>query len=129
MSVDVLRRWVDDGTLTEHRSAGGQRLVEGTELARLAATLAAGGGDEAVTAGAGSRISARNRFEGLVTRVVVDEVMAQIEIQAGPHRLVSLMTAEAALALGLKPGVAAAAVVKSTNVIVELAGPARLRVV
>ena len=120
--------------------------MDGAELARLAAQRAAGGSVRSVEAQSGtgergggsgtgerrtisrgerSRISARNRFEGLVTRVIADDVMAQIEIQAGPHRFVSLMTAEAAAELGLKEGVAATAVVKSTNVIVELSAAGR----
>ena len=65
--------------------------------------------------------SARNRFPGIVTRVVKDTVMAQVEIQAGPHRVVSLMSREAADELGLHPGVMAVAAVKSTNVVVEIA--------
>ncbi len=122
MSVDVVRRWMDEGVLSVRRSDGGQRLVEGAELARLAVSRAeeAAGGR-----GGDGRISARNRFEGLVTKIVKDDVMAQIEIQSGPHRFVSLMTREAAEELGLEPGVAAAAVVKSTNVIVERPRPHR----
>ena len=64
--------------------------------------------------------SARNRFLGLVTQVTRDTVMAQVEIQAGPHRIVSLMSREAADDLGLEPGVLAVAAVKSTNVVVEV---------
>ena len=68
----------------------------------------------------GATLSARNRFTGLVTRVMRDGVMAQVEIQAGPHRIVSLITREAADEMGLEPGVLAVAAVKSTNVVVEL---------
>ena len=122
VSIHVVRRWVDDGVLSARRSDGGQRLVEGAELARLALARTekdADGGDR------DGRISARNRFEGLVTKVVTDDVMAQIEILSESHRFVSLMTREAAEALRLEPGVAAAAVVKSTNVIVERPRPQR----
>ena len=122
VSIHVVRRWVDDGVLSARRSDGGQRLVEGAELARLALARTekdAGEGDR------DGRISARNRFEGLVTKVVTDDVMAQIEILSGQHRFVSLMTREAAEELRLEPGVEAAAVVKSTNVIVERPRPQR----
>lgn len=113
VSVDTVRRWADEGQLAAVRSAGGQRLVDGADLARLAIQRADG------PAEARSRVSARNRFSGLVTRVAADELMAQVEIQAGPYRVVSLMTREAAEDLGLAPGVEAVAVVKSTNVVVE----------
>jgi len=92
--------------------------VAGTELARLAQEIAA----DAVTpddGDTGAALSARNRFTGLVTRVLRDGVMAQVEIQAGPHRVVSLLSAEAVDDLGLEPGVLAVAAVKATNVVVE----------
>jgi len=92
--------------------------VAGTELARLAQELAAEGGSSGESAGEAA-LSARNRFTGLVTRVVRDGVMAQVEIQAGPHRVVSLLSAEAVDDLGLAPGVLAVAAVKATNVVVE----------
>jgi len=85
---------------------------------RLAQELAAEGGSSGESAG-GAALSARNRFTGLVTRVVRDGVMAQVEIQAGPHRVVSLLSAEAVDDLGLAPGVLAVAAVKATNVVVE----------
>ncbi len=116
-SVDTVRRWTDEGLLAVVRSSGGQRLVDGADLARLAAERAERPDDDR------ARVSARNRFAGLVTRVVTEGLMAQIEIQAGPHRVVSLMTREAAEELGLAPGVEAAAVVKSTNVVVERPRP------
>lgn len=117
VSTDTLRRWADQGRLTTTRTEGGHREVEGVELARLALEL---GDPTAGSASGGDRsVSARNRFPGLVTRVVRDTVMAQVEIQAGPHRIVSLISAEAVDALGLEPGVAAVASIKSTNVIVE----------
>lgn len=90
-------------------------MVSGADLAAFVRELAASPDDH------GHRLSARNRFVGLVTSVIKDTVMAQVEIQAGPHRIVSLISAEAVDDLGLEPGVLAAAVVKSTNVVVELA--------
>jgi molybdopterin-binding protein len=115
VSVDTVRRWADEGKLTTRRSGGGHRLVDGASLARLA--VATGASPEP---GAIVGQSARNRFTGLVTRVVRDKVAAQVEIQAGPHRVVSLMTREAADELGLAPGVLAVAAVKATSVVVEL---------
>lgn len=115
VSVDTVRRWADSGALDTTRTAGGQRLVTGSELARFASEAA----DHASGSG-GATLSARNRFTGLVTRVTRDGVMAQVDIQAGPHRVVSLITREAADEMGLAPGVLAVAAVKSTNVVVEL---------
>ncbi|WP_407938101.1 TOBE domain-containing protein [Motilibacter rhizosphaerae] len=120
VSDDTVRRWADSGRLPTH-DEGGRRVVEGTELARVASEL--GGGSESGAPRPIVAESARNRFTGLVTRVVRDTVMAQVEIQSGPHRLVSLMSREAADELGLEPGVLAVAAVKSTNVVVEI--PAR----
>ena len=120
VSVDTVRRLADAGHLRTRRTAGGQRLIDGADLARYLAAQGEGEGDDAGTgAGAGAG-SARNRFTGIVTRVVRDKVAAQVELQAGPHRIVSLMTREAADELGLVPGVLATAIVKSTNVVVEL---------
>jgi|TARA_B110000263_G_scaffold44042_1_gene35961 molybdopterin-binding protein len=117
VSPDTVRRWADAGRLATSRTSGGHRTIGGPDLALLSQELAA----EAATETAGdSVLSARNRFTGLVTRVVRDGVMAQVEIQAGPHRVVSLLSAEAVDDLGLEPGVLAAAVVKATNVVVEL---------
>jgi molybdopterin-binding protein len=115
VSVDTLRRWADDGEFGVVRTSGGHRLVNGVDLARLARRRAGSPAEDR------ARVSARNRFGGLVTRVVTDELMAQVEIQAGPYRVVSLMTREAAEDMGLAPGVEAVAVVKSTNVVVERA--------
>ena len=115
VSVDTVRRWADAGRLASTRTAGGQREVDDAGVARLAAERA-----EVQPAPVIVGQSARNRFEGIVTRVVRDKVMAQVEIQAGPHRVVSLLSREACDELGLKPGVAAVAAVKSTNVVVEL---------
>jgi len=115
VSADTVRRWADQGRIETTRTEGGHREVVGTELARLALEL----GDQ--PSESASSVSARNRFPGLVTRVIRDKVMAQVEIQAGPHRVVSLISTEAADALGLEPGVPAVASIKSTNVIVEKA--------
>lgn len=117
VSDDTVRRWADSGRL--HTSTEGSRqVVDGRELAALAQEIA-GTGDRPEP-GPVVSASARNRFVGLVTRVVRDTVMAQVEIQAGPHRVVSLMSREAADELELEPGVLAIAAVKSTNVVVEL---------
>lgn len=117
LSVDSVRRLADSGRLTTVRTAGGQRVVDGRQLARFMATAP---GDQKPETTIGR--SARNHFPGIVTRVVKDRVMAQVEMQAGSHRLVSLISREAADELGLAPGVRAVAVVKATNVIVELPG-------
>ena len=115
VSTDTVRRWADAGRLPTVRTEGGQRLVEGDALASLAATIAGERRQVPIVSE-----SARNRFDGIVTRVVKDTVMAQVELQAGPHRIVSLMSREAADELGLAPGVLVVAAVKATNVIVEL---------
>ncbi len=115
VSVDTVRRWCDDGRLRTRRGDGGHRLIDGPDLARLLVEHAPEPDHAPVVAR-----SARNRFTGLVTRVVSDKVMAQVELQCGPHRVVSLMSREAADELGLAPGVVATASVKSTNVVVEL---------
>ena len=116
VSVDTVRRMVDDGRLVAVRTSGGQRLIDGESLAAIAKPKP----KPAAHADDAARHSARNRFQGIVTRVVKDRVAAQVEIQAGPHRLVSLLTREAVDELGLKPGMRATAVVKATNVSVEL---------
>ena len=116
VSPDTVRRWADAGRLATSRTTGGHRTINGPDLALLSQELAA---EAATEEAGGSVLSARNRFTGLVTRVVRDGVMAQVEIQAGPHRVVSLLSAEAVDDLGLEPGVLAVAVVKATNVVVE----------
>jgi molybdopterin-binding protein len=116
VSTDSVRRMVDDGRLRAVRSSGGQRLIDGESLARVAKPARKKRAEVFVAQ------SARNRFPGIVTRVVKDRVAAQVEIQAGPHRLVSLLTREAVDELDLKPGMPAVAVVKATNVGVELPG-------
>jgi molybdopterin-binding protein len=119
VSDDTVRRWTDSGRLASTKDDAGRMVIEGTELARFAGELGAAGqspvGEAPVV-----RESARNRFPGIVTAVTRDGVMAQVEIQAGPHRIVSLLSREAADELGLAPGVLAVAAVKATNVVVEL---------
>lgn len=114
VSPDTVRRWADAGKLAITRTESGHRLVDGADLARVAAETTEAPEPELIAAQ-----SARNRFPGIVTKVTRDTVMAQVEIQAGRHRIVSLMSREAADELELEPGVLAAAVVKATNVIVE----------
>lgn len=113
VSVDTVRRWVDDDVLAATRTPGGHRVIAGVDLAAHAQAMAAEPRDERAA------LSARNRFTGLVTRVISNDVSAQVEIQAGPHRIVSLHTAEAVRELGLEPGVLAVAAVKATNVVIE----------
>jgi len=115
VTVETVRRWERDGRLALRRTAGGQRLVPIAEVSRLLAERRRVSQPRPVVAQ-----SARNRFEGIVTRVDRDAVVAVVEVMAGPHRFVSLMTAEAAGDLDLRPGVEAVCVVKATNVIVEL---------
>ena len=115
ISVETLRRWEQDGRLRVERSAGGQRLIEIAEVTRLLDERRRASTDRPIVAQ-----SARNRFPGIVTRVERDRVAAVVEVRAGPHRLVSLMTAEAVRELDLKVGDEAVCVVKSTNVIVEI---------
>ena len=115
MSPDSVRRLADSGQLATRRTEGGHRVVDGLALARLLAEHTG-----LPEAGAIVGQSARNRFSGIVTRVVKDKVAAQVELQAGPYRVVSLMTAEAVDELGLEPGMLAIAAVKATQVVVEV---------
>jgi molybdopterin-binding protein len=118
VSDDTLRRWADGGRIETTTDSSGRLAVDGVALARLAQELAESadhGEDRPVVAQ-----SVRNRFSGLVSRVVRDTVMAQVEIQAGPHRFVSLLSREAADELGLEPGMLAVAAVKATNVSIEI---------
>jgi molybdopterin-binding protein len=118
VSYDTVRRWAEEGRIEQTTDPSGRLAVDGVALARFAqerAELASHPDDGVVTAQ-----SLRNRFSGLVTRVVRDTVMAQVEIQAGPHRFVSLLSREAADELGLEPGVLALAAVKATNVSIEI---------
>ena len=118
MSDDTVRRWAEGGRITTTTDMAGRQVIDGAALARFAEEAAEPSG------GTASRVvvaeSMRNRFTGLVTRVVRDTVMAQVEIQAGPHRFVSLLSREAVDDLGLEPGVLAVAAVKATNVSVEI---------
>ncbi|GAA2337636.1 helix-turn-helix transcriptional regulator [Saccharopolyspora halophila] len=114
VSDDTVRRWVDGGQLPTGRDASGRQVIDGATLAEFARTQARATPDPS-----GVGRSARNRWVGLVTDVVSDRVMSQVEIQCGPHRVVSLMSTEAVRELGLEPGALAVAVVKSTNVVVE----------
>ena len=118
VSVETLRRWESEGRLRMERSAGGQRIVPIGEVTRLLADRRSQAQDRPIVTG-----SARNRFPGIVTRIEKDRVAAVVEVIAGPHRMVSLMTAEAVDEMGLKVGDEAVCVVKATNVIVEV--PAR----
>jgi len=113
VSVDTLRRWTASGRLSVRRSAGGQRLVALADVRRVQEVRRKRERPAVAQ-------SARNRFPGVVTRVEKDRVAAVVEVQAGPHRLVSLMTAEAATELALAPGSAVVCVVKATNVVVEI---------
>lgn len=117
VSDDTLRRWADAGRLVTATDHEGRRVVAGTELARLAVDL---GAPDRSAGLAGAR-SARNRFPGIVTLVEVDGLVAVVEVQAGPYRVVSMMTSEAARELDLQPGDRAVGVVKSTQVVVEIA--------
>ena len=113
VSDDTVRRWVDQGKLPATRSDSGRKVVAGADLAAFVRE------QRLADDGARWQVSARNRLEGIVTEVRREGLVAQVEIQAGPFRLVSLMTREAAGDLRLEPGALASAVVKSTSVIVE----------
>jgi molybdopterin-binding protein len=113
VSADTVRRWADGGRLSVTRDEGGRRWVDGEQLAELAASLAEDPEEGPV------RHSARNRLTGIVTKVTRDTVMAQVEMAAGPFRLVSLISREAADELGLAPGVMVVAVIKATNLTIE----------
>ncbi|GGW26874.1 MerR family transcriptional regulator [Streptomyces griseoloalbus] len=115
VSPDTARRWADAGRITTHRDDGGRRLVDGRDLAAFSVELAGAGAPEEGT----SYTSARNAFPGIVTAIKLGDVAAQVEIQAGPHRLVSLLTREAVEELGLEVGMEATARVKSTNVHID----------
>jgi molybdopterin-binding protein len=114
VSIETLRRWESEGRLKTSRSSGGQRMVPIAEITRLLAARRSQATDRASVAA-----SARNRFPGIVTRIEKDKVAAVVEVIAGPHRMVSLMTAEAVDELQLEVGDEAVCVVKATNVVVE----------
>jgi molybdopterin-binding protein len=116
VSDDTVRRWVEQGRLSDLRDEAGAHVVDGTELA---ATLVESGKElERLDRGTGRR-SARNHLTGIVTKVVSDTVMSQVDIQCGPYRVVSLISTEAVRELGLEPGSIATAVIKATNVSIE----------
>lgn len=114
VSDDTVRRWCDTGALSVRRDDAGRQVIDGAELAAFAKSRAQTTHDPSEVAR-----SARNRFVGLVTNVITDQVMSQVEMQCGPQRVVSLMSTEAVRELELEPGVRAVAVVKSTQVVVE----------
>ena len=122
VTVDTIRRWADEGKIRSDRSPGGQRLIPIDDVTRLIGERRRASTDRPIVAQ-----SARNRFAGVVTRIEKDKVAAVVEILAGPHRVVSLMTAEAVDELGLRIGDEAIAVVKSTNVIVEVPSAREVR--
>lgn len=113
VSDDTIRRWIEAESVPTVKDAAGRRLVDGTDVASFAARETPAADPTSV------RRSARNRFTGIVTAVTADTVMAQVDLQCGPHRVVSLMSAEAVRDLGLEPGSVATAVIKSTMVILE----------
>ena len=115
VSIETLRRWGDDGTIQLERSSGGQRVVAIAEVSRLLDERRRLKVDRPIVAQ-----SARNRFPGVVTRVECDQVAAVVEVMAGPHRIVSLLTAESVIDLDIKVGDEVVCVVKSTNVIIEI---------
>jgi molybdopterin-binding protein len=117
VSDDTVRRWIDTGAVAARKDDAGRLVIDGRDLAELASANA-----RPPQARLGSASSARNRFPGLVTRVVIDGVMAQVEMQCGPFTVVSLMSSESVRALGLEPGSVAVASVKATTVVVETPG-------
>lgn len=117
VSDDTVRRWVEQGKLATSTDDAGRAVVDGAELAAHAQAVAAAHQDDPRAS------SARNRFVGLVTAITADTVMAQVDLQCGPFRVVSLMSAEAVRDLGLEVGSTAVAVVKATTVIVEKERP------
>jgi molybdopterin-binding protein len=115
VSDDTVRRWIDDGSLPAGQDDAGRKVIAGEVLAAFASANASTAPKDPLSIAS----SARNRFAGLVTKVVTDKVMAQVEMQCGPFTVVSLMSADAVRDLGLAPGSVAVAVVKATTVIVE----------
>ncbi len=118
VSDDTVRRWVDDGALPADQDQSGRKVIPGEALAEFAVAHSGSAPKDPLSIAS----SARNRFTGLVTRVVKDGVMAQVEMQCGPFNVVSLMSADSARELNLEPGSVAVAVVKATTVIVETPG-------
>ncbi len=118
VSDDTVRRWIDDGSLPVEQDQSGRKVIPGSALAEFAISNSGAAPKEPL----GIASSARNRFTGLVTKVAIDGVMAQVEMKCGPFTVVSLMSADAARELRLEPGSVAVAVVKATTVIVETPG-------
>lgn len=118
VSDDTLRRWVDRGRLEASHDESGRQVVDGVRLAAVAQQIASHHPRDALDDGVGAR-SARNHLTGLVTEVRSDPVMSQVELQCGPHRIVSLISTEAVDELGIEVGTVATAVIKATNVAVE----------
>ncbi|MFG2226674.1 molybdopterin-binding protein [Streptomyces sp. NPDC048644] len=118
VSPETVRRWADRGQLRMERDGTGNRAIDGVSLAAFAKGRAAGPHAEQGEV----RTSVRNAFAGIVTAVTLDDVLAQIEVQSGPHRLVSLVSREAAEELGIEVGVRVTARVKATQVHVDLPG-------
>ena len=117
VSDDTVRRWTDSGSLSVSTDASGRKVIAGPDLASFARASA-----HATPDPSGVGRSARNRFVGLVTEIVSDKVMSQVEMQCGPHRVVSLMSTEAVEELGLEVGSLAVSVVKASHIIVETPG-------
>lgn len=118
VSDDTIRRWIDGGELPTGSDQSGRKTVDGAALAAYSSTHAAAAPKDPLSVAS----SARNRFAGLVTRIITDTVMAQVEMQCGPFTVVSLMSTDAVRELNLEPGSVAVAVVKATTVIVETSG-------
>src|SRR5262245_10922940 len=118
VSDDTVRRWIDDGALPVNQDQSGRKVIPGEALAEFAVANSSAAPKEPL----GIASSARNRFTGLVTKVAIEDVMAQVEMKCGPFNVVSLMSADAARELKLEPGSVAVAVVKATTVIVETPG-------
>jgi molybdopterin-binding protein len=123
VSYDTMLRWADGGRIKKTTDASGRLAVDGAALAQLARDRAESAAPASANDMSAAGHSARNRFPGLVTRVIKDTVMAHVEVQAGPHRFVSLMSREAADELGLEPGMLSVATVKATNVSIEVPEP------
>ncbi|GAA4770304.1 helix-turn-helix transcriptional regulator [Streptomyces sanyensis] len=117
VSADTARRWADAGRVATHRDDSGRRLIDGRDLAAFSVEVARSSATEDEV----PYTTARNAFAGIVTAVKLGDVAAQVEVQAGPHRLVSLLTREAVEELGLEVGMRATARVKSTNVHIDRA--------
>lgn len=118
VSDDSVRRWMANGKLTAHRDDSGRQVVSGAEVAALAQAAAEGH----LNVPGELTSSARNKLTGLVTRIISDKVMSQVELQCGPFRVVSLISTEAVRDLGLQVGSPAVATVKATNVVIETTG-------